>query len=284
MAAPKGRSITMSELKSRIMTPATTSHYEVYFLAPTGSGGSTLGVPDGVLRDIRTSERYNLPVTSDEQILINLSCSETTLPGSSFMTHEITNDRSGVTEQHVYRRSYDNRIDFTFFVDRNYVILRFFEGWMASITNEDKFDFDPQNKGSRYVVKFPKVYQSDSLYITKFEKDVGRPDEQTQLRYGFNGAYPVAINSIPVSYGPSDLLKVTVTMSFIRYWVQSIGSGSAQKVDPLTNAQIVGQSQIGPNQTRTEFLLPNGDLSVQVSSFGSSFTNLPGSSIPPIFR
>ena len=154
---------------------------------------------------------------------------------------------------------------------------------MASITNEDKFDFDPTIKASRYIVKFPKDYQADYISITKFEKDVDRPDEQTQLRHTLIGAYPKAINSVPISYDQSDLLKVTVTMSFIRYHVQSLGSASPQKFDPLVNAQIVGQSQIGPNQTRTEFLLPNGDIAVQVSSYGSSVTTYPDSVEPGDF-
>jgi hypothetical protein len=272
MAAPKGTARLMSELKSRIMTPATTSHYEVFFQAP-----------GKIESDIKSSGRYNLALSSDDKILINLSCSDTTLPGSSFMTHEATNDRAGVTEQHVYRRSYDNEMDFTFMVDRNYIILRYFEAWMASITNEDKFDFDPTVKASRYIVKFPKDYQADYISITKFEKDVDRPDEQTQLRHTLIGAYPKAINSVPVSYDQSDLLKVTVTMSFIRYHIQSLGSASPQKFDPLVNAQIVGQSQIGPNQTRTEFLLPNGDIAVQVSSYGSSVTTYPDSVEPGDF-
>jgi len=262
MAAPKGTSRLMSELKSRLMTPATTSHYEVYFQAPS------------LVKDTINGSKYKLQINSDTQILINLSCTDTTLPGSSFMTHEITNDVQGVTEQHVYRRSYDNRMDFTFMVDRNYTILRFFEGWMASITNEDENGFDPEDKSTRYLVKFPKDYQADYISITKFEKDVGRPDEQTQLQYTLIGAYPIAINSTPITYDSSNILKTTVSMAFIRYVVHSLGSTSPQKIDPLTNADIVGQSQIGPNQTKTEFLLPNGNIVEQISSFGSTIATV----------
>lgn len=268
MAAPKGTSKLMSELKSRIMTPATTSHYEVYFQAP-----------DTIEKEIKESGRYDLPISSDDRILINLSCIDTTLPGSSFMTHEATNDRNGVTEKHVYRRSYENQMDFTFMVDRSYRILRFFEGWMGSIINEDKFDYDPANKKTGYLVKFPKEYQADYITITKFEKDVGRPDEQSQLQYILIGAYPQSINSMPISYEQSDLLKVTVTMAFTRYYIKSIG----KTFNPLAGAKIVGKSEIGPNQTQTEFLLPNGDIAVQVSSYGSSVTTYPDSVEPGDF-
>lgn len=207
MAAPKGTARTMSEIRARLMTPATTSNYEVYFKPPEMLTGDIGSAP------------YSLPFSTIDQDMINLSCIDTTLPGSSFMTHEITNDRPGITEKHVYRRSFDGEISFTFLVDRNYKILRFFEGWMASITNEGRNGFVPNLKNSPYRVRFPKDYQADYITITKFEKDVGRDDEQSQLQYTFLGAYPTAINSIPISYEQSDILKATVSMSYIRYFM-----------------------------------------------------------------
>ena len=48
---------------------------------------------------------------------LNISCSEASLPGSSIATFEIKNDYAGVTERYAHRRMYDDRIDFTFYVD-----------------------------------------------------------------------------------------------------------------------------------------------------------------------
>ena len=48
---------------------------------------------------------------------LNLACSEASLPGSSLATLEQTSDRTGVTERHVHRRMFDDRIDLTFYVD-----------------------------------------------------------------------------------------------------------------------------------------------------------------------
>ena len=50
--------------------------------------------------------------------------------------------------------------------------------------------------------------------VTKFEKDEGRP-----LHYSFYDAYPIAINSMPVSYESSQLLKCNVSFSYTRYLV-----------------------------------------------------------------
>ena len=73
-------------------------------------------------------------------------------------------------------------------------------------------------------MSYPNDYRSE-MYITKFEKDVSNPGSRTiannaeplQLQYTLVGAYPESITSMPVSYGSSDLLRCTVTMSYMRY-------------------------------------------------------------------
>jgi len=141
-----------------------------------------------------------------------LSCSEASLPGSSLATHEINNDFTGVTERHAYRRQYDDRADFTFYVDLEYRIIDFFENWMSYIVGEDEID-EQRNPNYSYRVNFPNNYKTDALYITKFERDyLGR-----QFTYQFINAYPISINSMPVSYEASQLLKCTVSFTYSRY-------------------------------------------------------------------
>ena len=53
------------------------------------------------------------------------------------------------------------------------------------------------------------------MQVTKFEKDYG-----LNLKYTFKDAYPIAINSMPLSYGSTDLLKCTVSMTYLRYIVE----------------------------------------------------------------
>ena len=63
-----------------------------------------------------------------QQDQLNLQCTEASLPGSSLATFDINNDFHGVTERHAYRRMFDERIDFTFYVDaNNYLPIRTFE-------------------------------------------------------------------------------------------------------------------------------------------------------------
>ena len=48
-----------------------------------------------------------------------------------------------------------------------------------------------------------------------------RPTSQ-YLEYEFFRSFPIAINSMPVSYEAANLLKCTVSMNYIRYTVQRV--------------------------------------------------------------
>ena len=111
------RNVKVSDVKANLLRPATTSHFEVDIPIPTA-----------------ISSRWDV----GKQGKIQLMCSETSLPGSNLATFEINNDRTGVTEKHVHRRIFDDRIDLTFYVDAGlYTPIRFFEQWISYITNEE---------------------------------------------------------------------------------------------------------------------------------------------------
>ena len=169
MAGPTPRKIGVSELKSKLMRPATTSHFLCEFAPPPFISSFAR---DRVGAGFLGADYYN----KQNQDLIPLSCSNASLPGSSLATHEINNDYTGVTERHVYRRQYDQRSEFTFYVDNNYRIIDFFENWMSYIVGEDEITDQPLTQNDRnysYRVNFPKDYKTDNLYIAKFEKDYG---------------------------------------------------------------------------------------------------------------
>lgn len=211
---PSGQSPKFSpttELKSKIMRPALTSHYAVYFNVATIQSKRTSG---GTSAETFFKNRQAYLNTEDTELL-TLSCAEASLPGSSFATHEINNDFTGVTERHAYRRQYDDRIDFTFYVDHDYKIIKFFETWMSWIAGEDQFE-EQAKSNFTYRFKFPVDYKVD-LFVQKFEKDL-----TTYAEYTFIGAYPISITSIPISYDSSQLLKCTVSFTYTRYYLENL--------------------------------------------------------------
>ena len=189
----------VSDIKANLLRPATTSHFEVEIPIPPALTNKWQGV--------------------GKQDKIQLMCSETSLPGSNLATFEINNDRTGVTEKHVHRRIFDDRIDLTFYVDAGlYSPIRFFENWMAYITNNGATDSEIKDKSYDYRMRYPDDYMAEQgLVVRKFEKD-----HQNILEYEFVRVFPLAISSMPVSYDTSSLLKCTVSMSYIRYYVKNL--------------------------------------------------------------
>ena len=215
MPAPK----SVSQIKSALLRPALTSHFDVEVPFPSALR-SILGTDQG---------------------FFNLSCSEASLPGSQLATLEINNDHTGVTEKHAYRRQFDDRIDLTFYVDAgNYTSIRFFESWISYIMNEDLQESDNQiaSRSYNYRARYPNDYIMDQgLKVTKFERDY-----QQQLTYNFVRAFPLSISSMPISFDASSLLKVTVSMSYIRYYITELNRKSTTtqpqaQTPPQTPAQ-----------------------------------------------
>ena len=197
-------------LKDKILRPALTSHFEVEIPVGTGNLKTLL---EGVVGS---------PSVIGQQTL-NINCSESSLPGSSIATFEVNNDHTGVTERYAHRRMYDDRIDFTFYVDaEKYTPIRFFERWMRYVTGEsgprsDGSERNLKNVGYHYRMNFPKDYRCEGLKIKKFERDY-----KNTLEYEFIGAYPISVNSMPVSYDSSGLLKCTVSMTYLRYVITEL--------------------------------------------------------------
>jgi hypothetical protein len=222
---------TISDIKANLLRPATTSHFEV---------------------EIPIIPALNFWKGADKQGQIQLLCSEASLPGSNLATFDINNDRMGVTEKHVHRRIFDDRIDLTFYVDAGiYKPIQFFEEWIDYITSpaEDGVEIPNaplQKEDSNYFyrMRYPQgeggYIANQGLKVIKFEKD--QSNGGGALEYKFVNVFPLAINSMPVSYEASSLLKCTVSMSYIRYIVKSIPTPTIKvpmerNPDPIQQAQ-----------------------------------------------
>lgn len=265
MPAPNPNKKVLSDLKASILNPALTSQFQCWFNPPPlvkdwDRNKASAGLGNGY--DNIGAEFYSI------------SCSEASLPGSSLATHELNNDYSGVTERHVYRRQYDDRADFTFYVDHNYDIIYFFENWISFIVNEQFTDQNGipgiEKPNHFYRVSFPEDYQTE-IYIKKFEKDyTGRV-----LQYRFLKAYPISITSMPISYDTSQLLKCTVSFNYSRYIV----GGGEVLTGNLSGGQVVGRRQTGPD-TFVEDVLINGQILQRTITNGSAVTTgFPGTEI-----
>lgn len=227
---PKPSRKGVDRIKSSLLNPALTSHFDVF-----------IGLPAALPAYLRQN---GLDYNSVVQDQIQLSCTEASLPGSSLATHEINGDFTGVTERHAYRRIYDDRIDLTFYVDaKDYLTLRLFETWIKFIVNESIAENPDGPSGVTspnyfYRMRYPSEYYASQFSITKYERSYGN-----DLVYNFVNAYPISVSSIPVSYDSSSLLKCTVSLTYIRYYINSLVTPTAttkQNVNSPGNPELTG--------------------------------------------
>ena len=233
MVALTPRIKNVSSIKSLILNPALTSHFQAVIGVPFNNDNFA-----GFLSDVGATYFPN-------QEKLNLSCCEASLPGSQLATSEILNDFPGVTERHVYRRQFDDRIDLNFYCDaEQYLPIRFFEAWLNYITNTGRADGDnskvlsseTEKENYFYRMKFPNTYKGP-LEVTKFEKNMKSKKKVKPLTYKFVNAFPLAISSMPVTYDSSDLLKCNVSFAYSRYYIDTYTS-DAQFVNPTTQANF----------------------------------------------
>ena len=246
------RRVSVDDVKANLLRPSLTSYFAVQISVPNGKIKSKL---DEVL--------------GANQGQLNLLCTDTSLPGSQLTTMDINNDRTGVTEKHAYRRMFDDRIDFTFYVDAsNYLPIRFFETWIKGIVNEDE---KSKNINYNYRPTYPDEYTADQgLKIFKFERDY-----QQFMTYEFIRSFPLSISSMPVSYSGNDLLKCTVSMSYIRY-IQSGPNSNISSKGSLLDVFSQAKESLLSDPNASPFSFEPGRFGAQLRNMGNRAANLLG--------
>lgn len=263
MPVPNPQKRSVDFLKTKIMQPALTSHFECYFALP--------GTMSSWFRDNQLRNYAELTET------LTISCSDASLPGSTLATHELNNDFTGVTQRHAYRRLYDDRADFTFYVNNKYEQIRLFEAWMRYITGEQIST--AANLNISYRVQYPKTYKT-TIYITKFERDLQakRAKNPQKIVYSFFNAFPVSVSSMPISYDSSQLLKCTVSFSYDRYVCSNNSLTPPSSSEPSQNTtagvpDLPGLTGAGALATGNESVLFNNISLTQYNISPGTLTN-----------
>jgi hypothetical protein len=157
--------------------------------------------------------------TSEFGNTLGLLCSEASLPTSSYATAEVKDNYMGVAQEFAHTRI-NTDIDFTFYIDRQYKVLGFFEAWMDYISGGSQAT-QQQGNGDPSVAyyrrfNYPKYYKTDSIFIKKFERDFAASGA-TNVSFQLVNAFPKSVTAIPVAYGEAEIMKITVTINYDRY-------------------------------------------------------------------
>lgn len=199
----------MAEMGQKVGNLAQTNYFYV-----------EMGLTRELKDHFRGSYAGDASIGTIEQFIERLGylCSEASLPTTSYATSEVKDNFVGITQEFAHTRLYTD-LDLTFYVDADYQVLRFFEGWMDYISGGNRAG-EPAagSELGRNVYRrlnYPNFYKMDNMKIYKFERDYRKV-----LEYNFVNAFPKSVATVAVSYGAADILKVTVTFNFDRYVVK----------------------------------------------------------------
>ena len=196
------RPYNMSIANAIVGPLAQTNHFLVTFSSLTPAVESYLSSYSG-LDDIR-------PFISRRAGIL---CNDASLPTTSYATAEVRDNFMGIPQQFAHTRIYTD-LDFSFYVDEDYTLLKIFEGWMEYISSGANTSTLQDDRAYFRRMRYPDSYKCDTMYINKFEKNFKKT-----MRYRFVNVFPKAMSAVPVAYGPADILKVNVSFNFDRYIV-----------------------------------------------------------------
>ena len=213
MEKPRPRRI--SDFKPTLTNLAQTSHYEVRFgRAPAGLAN--------YLKGRGVDGRF---ITGD----MGLLCFSAQIPFANIATANVTGAFTGIGEKFAHSRIF-TPITLTFYVDKEYRVLKFLEHWMeftAGGTHAPggRTGVIKQNRSNYFIrMQYPEDYRMEETKIYKFERDYAN-----SLEYTFFNLFPQNVTNIAVSYDQSKTLTASATFEYTRYVSGPISSISAYR-------------------------------------------------------
>ena len=202
MAETTIKPYNLSVAKNIIGPLAQTNHFQVTFSSLRPS-------VESYLRDYLKVDDIRNFLSRRAGIL----CDSASLPTTAYATAEVRDNFMGVPQQFAHTRIYTD-LDFSFYVDEDYTLLKIFEGWMEYISSGANSSTLADDRAYFRRMRYPDSYKCDTMYINKFEKNFKKT-----MRYRFVNVFPKAMSAVPVAYGPADILIVNVSFIFDRYIV-----------------------------------------------------------------
>ena len=230
------KKFAMKDMRELVGDLSQTNHYMVSFSTLNSTLMSYIQKRIGFQEDVRNFLSRKT----------GLLCSEASLPTSSFATGEVRDNFMGIPQEFAHTRLYTD-IDFTFYVDSNYVNLKIFESWMDYISGGSEAEISELDENYYRRMRYPDNYKVQTMFISKFERDFN-----SQIDYQFINAFPKLVTAIPVSYGAADLLKVSVQFTYDRYIVNPRGSIRKSNISEFNDI-----TRVANDTTATSTILPS---------------------------
>lgn len=239
------------------MNVATSNHFEFGIRA----------FPTTLLQYIQ--QREPLLTTNFLTRELNLMCKGAELPGATFATAQVKGNYMGVAQKYAHTRIFTES-SFTFYVDSQYRVLKFFQLWQEYIGSGG--EASPDKRAYYFRMKYPDNYKCSSMVLSKFDRD-----HFQKIDYTFINAFPINITPTAVDYGANNkILEISVTFNYDRFIMGSINSldTHSEQTQSLVPGQNVWNSQPIPFSLsgETEY---TSFADVNYSDYKSNFFNSP---------
>ncbi len=158
---------------------------------------------------------------------VSMMCDDAVLPGSQMATGQINGLYTGSgTYNYPHTKMY-NDLTLSWIGDANMTPLKFVNTWMNTIFQDSQYSTAYLQKGTEETPKRSRNrsvrlnYMDEytmQISIVKAEKGPTGELERPSIRYVLEGAFPYSIDSVPLSYGSSTLIKVSANFYYERWY------------------------------------------------------------------
>lgn len=194
---------------------ASSNLYSVYFSGgPISSMLESYGLINAPLKGGKNS---NITKVGERVLLF---CDEVNLPGVQFATGTV-NRYAGAAPVNYPTNPIYNDLQLSFMCDAEMQPVKFLNDLQQKM-----YSINGSGKNKQYRMNYPDEYQC-SIIIEKRERGSTGEVEKLSLRYTLNGAWPYSIDAIPLSYGSSQLVKVTANFYYHNWDVEKF------KLEPI---------------------------------------------------
>jgi len=147
---------------------------------------------------------------------LTLLCEEASLPGMMANTGQTTGVYMGEGQVNYAHTQSFTDITLGWTCDANLLPVKFVNKWIKFIFGEDATTTSSSGRYRINRVRYPDEYQA-TLKIVKAERNDAETLGRVGGIYTLHDIYPYSIQSTPVSYGSSTLLKVSASFHFRRW-------------------------------------------------------------------
>lgn len=157
---------------------------------------------------------------------VSMMCDDAVLPGSQMATGQVNGLYTGSgTYNYPHTKMY-NDLTLSWIGDANMTPLKFVNTWMNTIFHDEEGsaklqtsqnDVKKRSRSRSVRLNYMDEYTMQ-ISILKAEKGPDGELDRPSVRYVMEGAFPYSIDSVPLSYGSSTLIKISANFYYERWY------------------------------------------------------------------